>query len=187
MKRKTRSLKLKSASAIKFTRADVREFASQVVDWTEAYWRSARQTPLYVVASKVDPKTQARLERVIAKLFRANGVRRVSFAAALPSDGYAVALSDLRIDRGSCTHCAAAYRVLRTGLTYFSRGVDVTAKIEAVLRKHAKIAASIPVCPSCRNPDQLGEKASVKGRGPPGFDEKAGLHDDLLMQEIDAL
>src|SRR5438094_2609954 len=149
MRKKSR-LQLKSADALKFTRADLREFALQVKDRTQAFFLAGRQdNPLFVTPRIADGKTQARVERAISKaLLSSKRFRRVSFANAPAADGVAVVLS-LRAIPASCKSCGERYRRLLTGFRYVQSGSDVTDKVERVLLRRGAITSQVFVCKSC--------------------------------------
>ena len=161
--KKSSHLQLKSAAALKFTRRDLRDFALQVKDRTQAFFQAGRQDPLFVTARIADAKMQARVEKSISKaLLSSKRFRRVSFANAPAADGVAVVLS-LRAIPASCKSCGERYRRLLTGFRYVQSGSDVTDKVERVLLTRGAITSQVFVCKSCKNPDQQEEKAPVQG------------------------
>jgi len=177
--KKSSRLQLKSADALKFSRREIREFAVQVRDRTQAFFIAGRQdNPLFVTPRITDAKTQARVERAISKaLLSSKRFHHVSFANAPAADGVAVILS-LRAVPASCGHCGERFRRLLTDFRYVQSGADVTERVEPVLLKRGAITSRIFVCPSCKNPDQQEEKAPVRGPRSADLARNSPLNDE---------
>ena len=179
MKSKKSRLQLKSAESLKFARAELRDFALQVKDRTEAFFQASRQdNPLFVTARIAETRTQARVEKAISKaILSSKEFRHVSFANSPAADGVAVILS-LRSVPGSCRHCAFHYRRLLTDFRYVQRGADVTERVEPVLLKRGDITSRVFVCPSCKNPDQQEETAPLRGPRSADLRRNSPAHDE---------
>src|SRR5207249_5571761 len=91
MKSKKSRLRLKAADSLRFTRGEIREFAIQCRNRTQAFFLAARQdNPLFVNARIADARTQARVEKTISKaLLASKKFHHVSFANAPARDGLA--------------------------------------------------------------------------------------------------
>jgi hypothetical protein len=177
MSKKTRTLSLKSASAIKFTRGEIAGFASQVVERTQPFF--SRQDP-YIVPDRIDVKVQTRLQKAILRSYRAKGVRGATFGNAATADGLAVILT-LKLAPSNCGKCGEAYRRLTSGFSYIARGVDVTGRITDVLHNHGVTKAHQFACPKCGSPDNKPVEGHAMARTSDSTGSNGALPADLSL------